>query len=287
MLERGDGVGGTWHYNTYPGCACDVPSNLYSFSFAPNPDWSRTYSRQPEIRAYLERVVDQFGVRPKIRLNTEVLQATWDDDAQRWQLETSAGRLTAQGPGLGHRPAGRAEDPGLPRAREVHRADGALGALGSLARPAREAGGVDRHRRLGDPVRPEGRARRRAALRLPAHAAVDHAALGAAGEADRAARLPALPGRAARGPRRHLRGARADGARLRQAAARDEAARADRRPAPRTRAEGPRADRQDHAAPSRSAASASCRPTTGIPRSRATTSSWSRTAWPKCASARS
>ena len=96
VLERGDGVGGTWHYNTYPGCACDVPSNLYSFSFAPNPDWSRTYSRQPEIRAYLERVVDQFGVRPKIRLNTEVLQATWDDDAQRWQLETSAGRLTAK-----------------------------------------------------------------------------------------------------------------------------------------------------------------------------------------------
>ena len=52
VLERGDGVGGTWHYNTYPGCACDVPSNLYSFSFAPNPDWSRTYSpaaRDPRL----------------------------------------------------------------------------------------------------------------------------------------------------------------------------------------------------------------------------------------------
>src|SRR6185503_9422407 len=96
VLERDGDVGGTWHQNTYPGCACDVPSNLYSFSFAPNPEWSRTYSRQPEIRAYLERVVDQFGVRPKIRLNTDVLQATWDDDAQRWQLETSAGRLTAK-----------------------------------------------------------------------------------------------------------------------------------------------------------------------------------------------
>ena len=65
VLERGDGVGGTWDCNTYPGCACDVPSNLYSFSFAPNPEWPRTYSRQPEIRAYLERVVDRFGVRPK------------------------------------------------------------------------------------------------------------------------------------------------------------------------------------------------------------------------------
>src|SRR4029079_551837 len=96
VLERGGGVGGTWCPHTYRGCACDVPSNLYSFSFAPNPDCTRTYSRQPEIRAYLERVVDQFGVRPKIRLNTDVLQATWDDDAQRWQLETSAGRLTAK-----------------------------------------------------------------------------------------------------------------------------------------------------------------------------------------------
>ena len=62
VLERGAGVGGTWHYNTYPGCACDVPSHLYSFSFAPNPDWTRTYSRQPEIRAYLERVAEDFGV---------------------------------------------------------------------------------------------------------------------------------------------------------------------------------------------------------------------------------
>ena len=70
VLERGDGVGGTWHYNTYPGCACDVPSHLYSFSFAPNPDWTRTYSRQPEIRAYLERVAD--GGARQMRLNCEV-----------------------------------------------------------------------------------------------------------------------------------------------------------------------------------------------------------------------
>src|SRR3954454_21984176 len=96
VLERGDGVGGTWHYNTYPGCACDVPSNLYSFSFAPNPGWSRTYSRQPEIRAYLERVVDDFGVRPKIRLNTELLEASWDDEARRWRMDTSIGQFTAK-----------------------------------------------------------------------------------------------------------------------------------------------------------------------------------------------
>jgi cation diffusion facilitator CzcD-associated flavoprotein CzcO len=96
VLERGDGVGGTWHFNTYPGCACDVPSHLYSFSFAPNPEWSRTYSRQPEIRAYLRRVVADFGVAPKIRLNTEVTAARWDDGAQRWQLETSGGPVRAR-----------------------------------------------------------------------------------------------------------------------------------------------------------------------------------------------
>jgi cation diffusion facilitator CzcD-associated flavoprotein CzcO len=96
VLERGDGVGGTWHFNTYPGCACDVPSHLYSFSFAPNPDWSRTYSRQPEIRAYLRRVVEDFKVAPKIRLNTEVSSARWDEAARRWELETSQGRLRAR-----------------------------------------------------------------------------------------------------------------------------------------------------------------------------------------------
>ncbi len=94
VLERGDGVGGTWHFNTYPGCACDVPSHLYSFSFAPNPGWSRTYSRQPEIRDYLERVVDDFGVREKIRLGCEVKTARWDGEA--WDIETSAGPLRAR-----------------------------------------------------------------------------------------------------------------------------------------------------------------------------------------------
>jgi cation diffusion facilitator CzcD-associated flavoprotein CzcO len=73
-----------------------VPSHLYSFSFAPNPDWSRTYSRQPEIRAYLRRVVEDFDVAPKIRLSTEVSSARWDEAAQRWELETSHGPLRAR-----------------------------------------------------------------------------------------------------------------------------------------------------------------------------------------------
>src|SRR3954468_493263 len=90
VLERGAGVGGTWHFNTYPGCACDVPSHLYSFSFAPNPDWTRTYSRQPEIRAYLERLATGVNVR----LNCEVQRADWD--GSRWVLQTSSGEVRAR-----------------------------------------------------------------------------------------------------------------------------------------------------------------------------------------------
>jgi cation diffusion facilitator CzcD-associated flavoprotein CzcO len=96
VLERGDEVGGTWHYNTYPGCACDVPSHLYSFSFAPNPGWSQTYSPQPEIRDYLRRCADEFGIRPHLRLRHEVTAAEWDEDARRWRIETSQGSLSAR-----------------------------------------------------------------------------------------------------------------------------------------------------------------------------------------------
>src|SRR4051794_32819873 len=67
VLERDSDVGGTWWANTYPGCQCDIPSHLYSFSFAPNPDWHRTYARQPEIRDYLVGCADRFGLRDRIR----------------------------------------------------------------------------------------------------------------------------------------------------------------------------------------------------------------------------
>src|SRR6266540_818633 len=72
VFERADDVGGTWRDNTYPGCQCDVPSHLYSFSFAPNPEWSRTFSFQPEIEAYLNKVTDDIGVRPHIRFDHTV-----------------------------------------------------------------------------------------------------------------------------------------------------------------------------------------------------------------------
>jgi cation diffusion facilitator CzcD-associated flavoprotein CzcO len=103
VLERADEVGGTWQANTYPGCQCDVASHLYSFSFMPNPDWSRGYSHQREIWNYLRRCADRGGVRPHLRLGCEVLEARWVEGDGRWRIETSAGPLTADvviaGPG--------------------------------------------------------------------------------------------------------------------------------------------------------------------------------------------
>src|ERR1700722_16839120 len=75
VLEKGDSVGGTWRENTNPGCACDGQSPLYSFSFEPNPKWSRMFARQPEIRAYLEHCTDKYSVRHHIRFNSEVTSA--------------------------------------------------------------------------------------------------------------------------------------------------------------------------------------------------------------------
>jgi cation diffusion facilitator CzcD-associated flavoprotein CzcO len=96
VLERDDEVGGTWWANTYPGCACDVPSHLYSFSFELNPEWTRTYSRQGEIRDYLRRCADKYGIRPHLRLRTTVTGADWDEDAKRWEIGTTRGTVRAR-----------------------------------------------------------------------------------------------------------------------------------------------------------------------------------------------
>jgi cation diffusion facilitator CzcD-associated flavoprotein CzcO len=93
VLERGKDVGGTWRVNSYPGCACDVPSHLYSLSFAPNPDWTRTFSPQQEIYDYLRRVARDHGVYERTWFGTEVLAANWD--GTRWQVSTTQGDLTA------------------------------------------------------------------------------------------------------------------------------------------------------------------------------------------------
>ena len=95
ILERAAAVGGTWRDNTYPGCSCDIPSHLYSFSFAPNPGWAHSFSRQPEIWDYLEQVADRYGLRGHLRLGTEVAGARWDADLARWRLRTAGGDLTA------------------------------------------------------------------------------------------------------------------------------------------------------------------------------------------------
>jgi cation diffusion facilitator CzcD-associated flavoprotein CzcO len=109
IYEKSDGVGGTWRDNTYPGAQCDIPSHLYSFSFAPNPDWPRGYSDQPDILAYLERCCDEFGLRPHLRFGTEITELHWRDDDRVWELHTADG--------------------------DVHDADVVVSGLGQLNRP--------------------------------------------------------------------------------------------------------------------------------------------------------
>jgi cyclohexanone monooxygenase len=111
VLEKADRLGGTWRDNTYPGCGCDVPSAVYSFSFARNPDWSHAYAGQQEIQDYLERTAGEFGVTPRIHFGTEVLEARWSEDEQRWHIDTSAGPYTARAVIAG---AGPLHEPNLP-----------------------------------------------------------------------------------------------------------------------------------------------------------------------------
>ncbi|CAN5612237.1 NAD(P)/FAD-dependent oxidoreductase [soil metagenome] len=96
VLEKAASVGGTWRENTYPGCACDVPSHVYSFSFALNPEWTSTFSHQPEIKAYIERTADEHGLTPHVRFGVELTSAEWDPGEQRWNLETSTGPISAR-----------------------------------------------------------------------------------------------------------------------------------------------------------------------------------------------
>ena len=91
VIEAGDGPGGTWYWNTYPGIAVDIPSFSYQFSFEKSPDWTRTYAPGDELRAYAEHCVDKYGIRPKIRFNTKVLGAAFDDGEQLWRVELDTG----------------------------------------------------------------------------------------------------------------------------------------------------------------------------------------------------
>ena len=97
VIEAGDGVGGAWHWNTYPGIGVDIPSPSYQFSFEQKSDWSRLYARGPELKEYAEHLVDKYDVRSNVRLSTTVTSATFDDDAHIWRLEIEAGdEITAR-----------------------------------------------------------------------------------------------------------------------------------------------------------------------------------------------
>lgn len=95
VFERAEDVGGVWRDNEYPGCACDVEAPLYSFSFAPNPDWSRLYAPQAEIFAYVRRCVDEFGIRPHLRLGHTIESVHWDAEHRRWSIVSSRGQFSA------------------------------------------------------------------------------------------------------------------------------------------------------------------------------------------------
>jgi cation diffusion facilitator CzcD-associated flavoprotein CzcO len=114
LIERAGDVGGTWRDNDYPGAACDVPSHMYSLSFEPNPDWSRSYPTQPELYRYLQQIVARHGLRPHIRFDTTLLGADWDNAAHCWRISTSQGELTARSLVLGHGPLAEPKMPEVP-----------------------------------------------------------------------------------------------------------------------------------------------------------------------------
>ncbi|HEY4239491.1 MAG TPA: NAD(P)/FAD-dependent oxidoreductase, partial [Kofleriaceae bacterium] len=110
ILEKADRVGGTWRDNTYPGAACDVPSHLYSYSFEPNPAWSRAYGGQPEILAYLEHCATKYGLRPHLRFGARVVRTVYEDSPARWTVtlesgEQLVGKALILGNGALHVPA--------------------------------------------------------------------------------------------------------------------------------------------------------------------------------------
>jgi cation diffusion facilitator CzcD-associated flavoprotein CzcO len=96
VLEKANRVGGTWRDNNYPGCGCDVPSALYSFSFSPSHKWSHLFAKQPEILSYLEEVVEKYDLGGKIDFNNELISAKWDEAQHIWHLETSKGSYQAK-----------------------------------------------------------------------------------------------------------------------------------------------------------------------------------------------
>jgi cation diffusion facilitator CzcD-associated flavoprotein CzcO len=114
ILEKAAEGGGTWRDNTYPGCACDIPSHLYSFSFALNPQWTHMFSPQGEIQQYLRSCTERFGILPYIQWNTELQDASWNEDEQHWDITTTQGRFLAEILVLGNGPLSEPSLPSIP-----------------------------------------------------------------------------------------------------------------------------------------------------------------------------
>ena len=123
VLERAADIGGTWRDNSYPGCACDIPSHLYSFSFALNPQWSRMYSSQAEIWDYLRHIAVRYDILPHIRWNSELREAVWNEEEQCWHITTAQELLTADMLILGNGPL---SEPSLPSITGIERFEGEL-----------------------------------------------------------------------------------------------------------------------------------------------------------------
>ena len=134
VIEAGDAPGGTWYWNTYPGIAVDIPSFSYQFSFEQSPSWSRTYAPGHELKAYADHCVDKYGLRPKIRFNTKVLGAAFDDDATCGASNSTPATGDRPLPRQRLRGADHPESARHRRCRLVRRRDDAHRALGPPAR---------------------------------------------------------------------------------------------------------------------------------------------------------
>ena len=151
IIEQADDVGGTWRDNRYPGVSCDIPSHLYSFSFRPNPGWSRVFAEGREIHAYLRACVRRGGTRGPPAAELRAVGSGMERRRRPLARPHDAGRLLGRQPGHRHRPAVRAEDPADQEPGRVRRTLVALGPLEREGVPGRQAGRPGRHRRLGDP----------------------------------------------------------------------------------------------------------------------------------------
>ena len=178
VVDKNADVGGTWLENSYPGCRVDIPNHYYSYSFAQRDDWPLYYSPRAELYKYFRECVDEFGIRPNIRFNTEVSSVEYDDETATWTVQhRRQGRQGVQPPGQRRdqrrrpaQPAAAAEHRGP---RVVRRPGVPLGPLGPRRRPHRQARRRHRHRLQRRPVRPDRRRAGRAPGDLPAHAELD------------------------------------------------------------------------------------------------------------------